>query len=302
MSTIFYSTLPAVEAYHRPRSVDEAIRLLEELGDEAEVLAGGTDLLVDMRARRSCPAQLVDITAIEGLRGIHAADDGGLVIGATTTVRDVERSPLVRKRYLLLAEAARAMGTTQVNNRATVAGNVCRSSPSADLACPLLALDAAVVTAGAEPRTVPLAGFSNGTRRTVLRRGELVTAIVVPPLAEGTGGAFLRSTRTASDLARLNAAAVSTVHGEEITEVRIVLGSVGPTLLRARAAEDVLRGRRLDDALLAECARAACAATDPRAGDLQATPDQKRILAEVFTRKVVALAYARALAAREEAT
>ena len=297
MSTISYATLPAVESYHRPRTLAAALRLLERLGPEAAVLAGGTDLLVDMRARASRPRHLVDITGIAALKGVRPRRDGGLVIGATTTIGDVERAAVIRARFPLLAEAARTMGTVQVNNLATVAGNVCRASPSADMACPLLALDAAVAIAGAGgTRTVPLAAFSSASRRTVLQPGELVTALVVPPPAAGSGGAFLRSTRTASDLARFNVAAVLALDGEVCVDVRLVMGSVGPTLLRATAAEAVLRGRRLDDALLGEAAAAASAAADPRPGDLQGTPEQKRVLAEVFTARALAVARERALA------
>ena len=297
MSTISYATLPAVESYHRPRTLAAALRLLERLGPEAAVLAGGTDLLVDMRARASRPRHLVDITGIAALKGVRPRRDGGLVIGATTTIGDVERAAVIRARFPLLAEAARTMGTVQVNNLATVAGNVCRASPSADMACPLLALDAAVEIAGiGGTRTVPLAAFSSASRRTVLQPGELVTALVVPPPAAGSGGAFLRSTRTASDLARFNVAAVLALDGEVCVDVRLVMGSVGPTLLRATAAEAVLRGRRLDDALLGEAAAAASAAADPRPGDLQGTPEQKRVLAEVFTARALAVARERALA------
>ena len=297
MSTISYATLPALEGYHRPRTLKAALRLLERLGPEAAVLAGGTDLLVDMRARMSRPRRLVDITGIEALKGVRPRRDGGVVVGAATTIGDVERAAVIRARFPALADAARTMGTVQVNNLATVAGNVCRASPSADMACPLLALDAVVEIAGAGgARTVPLAEFSTGSRRTVLRPGELVTALVVPPPAAGSGGAFLRSTRTASDLARFNVAAVLALDGEVCVDVRLVMGSVGPTLLRATAAEAVLRGRRLDDALLGEAAAAASAAADPRPGDLQGTPEQKRVLAEVFTARALAVARERALA------
>lgn len=295
MSTISYATLPVLEGYHRPRTLGAALRLLERLGPEAAVLAGGTDLIVDMRARVSRPRHLVDITGIPSLTGVRPRADGGLGLGATTTIGEVARSAVILARFPMLTEAARTMGTVQVNNLATVAGNVCRASPSADMACPLLALDAAVEIAGAgDTRTVPLAGFSMGSRRTVLRPGELVTALVVPPPAPGSGGAFLRSTRTASDLARFNVAAVVTLEGDVCGRARIVMGSVAARLLRAAAAEDVLRGARVDDALVARAAQAAAAACDPRAGDLQATPAGKKVLAEVFTGRVLRLALARA--------
>ena len=168
--------------YHAPTSTAEAIGLMERYGDSARVIAGGTDLLTALKERWERPAYVIGIGAIPSLAGITYEEGVGLTIGAAATVRAVETSAVVRAKYPVLAYAASTLASIQIRNLATVAGNICRASPSADMPPALLVLDAAVVLVGpAGERSVPLAEFFTGPGRTVRQPNELLTEIRVPP-------------------------------------------------------------------------------------------------------------------------
>jgi carbon-monoxide dehydrogenase medium subunit len=295
MSIIYYSTLPPLKDYFRPATVESAVSLLNRYGNEAKIIAGGTDVLVAMRSRKLAPSYLLDITGIQGLDYILEDNRGGIKIGALATVHSVELSKLIRKKYPLLYEAAHFMGNIQANNLATVAGNVCRASPSGDMACPLLALGASVQIAGFNRRhTVHLDQFSTGSEQTILKKDEIVTEIQVPGLPPGSGTCFLRTSRVASDLAKVNVSVVLTLKDGICTGTRIVLGSVAPTLMRALEAEELIKGKRLNEGLIEKSAQAAAAAAHPRTGSLRASPDYKKVLARTLTRQALTTAFERA--------
>jgi len=295
MSNIYYSTLPPIKDYFRPKFVKSATSLLTRYGKEASVIAGGTDLLVSMRSRKKRPAYLIDITGIKNLKYIKNSNKDNLKIGALTTIREIEMSELIRKKYTALYEAAHSMGTIQINNVATVGGNICRGSPSADMACPLCAFKSKVKLVDTKKsRVVPLESFSNGSDKTILAGDEILTEIQIPNLLPNTGSAFLRATRTAVDLAKVNVAVVISIENGICTYISIVLGSVAPTLMRAYAAEEVLRGKKITKNLIEKSAKAASDAAHPRIGSLRASPEYKKLLANVLTREAVSLAIQRA--------
>lgn len=294
MGIIYYTTLPALEYYFQPKTVSDAISLLISHGEEAKILAGGTDLLVLMRNRALKPECIIDITKIPGLDYISYHDEDGLRIGALATLRAVELSEVVKDNYLVLHEAAQQMGSTQVKNMGTVVGNLCRASPSADTAPPLLVLDAELRIAGpTETRVVPLESFFIGPGQTVLKYYEMVTEIVVPNLPAGTGMAFLRATRVAADLAKVNVASAVIVKNGACEDARIALGGVAPTPIRARKAEEVLKGEKLGDGVVQEAAEMAATEIQP-IDDVRSTAEYRKELSKVLVRRAIRLSQQRA--------
>jgi CO/xanthine dehydrogenase FAD-binding subunit len=294
MDIIYYTTLPPLEYYFQPKTVSDAVSLLVSYGEEAKILAGGTDLLVLMRSRALRPECIIDITRVPGLDYISYHDEDGLRIGALATLRAVELSKVVKDKYLVLYEAVQQMGSTQVKNMGTVVGNLCRASPAADTAPPLLVLEAEVRIAGPiETRTVPLEGFFIGPGQTVLEYYEMVTEIIVPGLPAGTGMAFLRATRVAADLAKVNVAAAVTVKNGACEDARIALGGVAPTPIRARKAEEVLKGEKLGDGVVQEAAEIAATEIRP-IDDLRSSAEYRQELSKVLVRRAIRLSQQRA--------
>lgn len=213
-------------AYARPATLAEAVSLLDRLGPDARLLAGGTDLIIRLRDGTLRPSLVVDVKRVAELRpGIHETD-GRLVIGATTVMTDILAEPRVRRDFTALAEAAAVVGSVQIRNRATLAGNLCNASPAADTAPPLLVYDATVVAVGPDgERRIPLEAFFVRSGLTTLARGELVIAVELPLPARRRGAVHLRRTRRRGhDLASVTLAC--SIDDAGVT--RIAYGSVGP--------------------------------------------------------------------------
>lgn len=294
MSIIYYHTMPTFEYYFRPETVEAVVSLLMRYGEEAKILAGGTDMLVLMRSRSVVPRCVVDITRLPGLDYIKKEKTGTLKIGALATLRAVELSNLVKEGYPLLNEAVTRMANTQIRNMATVVGNICRASPSADTAPPLLALEASVEISGPdESRIVPLENFFTGPGETVLKSSEMVTEIIVPKLRTNTGTAFLRATRVAADLAKVSAASVVMVEDGTCKVARIALGAVAPTPIRARAAEDLLMGNKLEDRVIEEAASLAVEESKP-ISDVRSTEEYRREICKVLVSRAIKTSLERA--------
>lgn len=269
--------------YLEPRSVADAVRQLALYEGRARVLAGGTDLLLQMQAGRHAPAALIYAGRIPELRGIGWSSDEGLRIGAGTTLREVENDPTVRERYPALARAASEVGSVQIRNLATLAGNVVNASPSADTSPALLLHDAVVelVGAGGVSRSVPLGEFWTGPGTTALQAGELVTAIVLPPPPEGLRTFYRKlAVRKAMDLAMVGVAAGVVRSNGAITHARVALGAVAPVCLRAREAEQALLQE--GPAAAARAAQLAVAATSP-IDDQRASASYRRAMAQRLT-------------------
>lgn len=269
-------------AYFEPATLAEAAALLS---GGAQALAGGTDLLVELKEQLRSAERVVNIKKIRGLGGLSYDARAGLRIGALATAREVEISPIVLEKYPSLAQAARELGSIQVRNRATIVGNLCRASPSADTAPPLIADGAVAKIHGLEgERTVALEEFFTGPGKTVLAAGELVTEIVVPPPAPGTGKVYLKhGRRKAMELATVGVAVTLN------SDIRIVLGAVAPTPIRARDAEALLRGKDLDDALIEQAAEAAMREARP-ISNVRASAEYRREMVKVLTRRALAQA------------
>jgi CO/xanthine dehydrogenase FAD-binding subunit len=236
-----------IRAYHRPKHIDEAIRLLAEPGAGRTVIAGGTDLLVNPRYMVGVQ-EVVDVRDL-GLAGIVDSDGQGhrgvIVIGAGATMYQVASSPLIQAvADGILARGAAVCGSPNIRRMATLGGNVASALPSADTPPALLALDARVVLHGpAGRRTLPLSDFFTGPAKSVREPGEIIVEFHIPQPEAATRGGFYKIGRTAEDISMVNAAVALTVHDGIISHARIALGAVAPTPLRARAAEAGLEGQ-----------------------------------------------------------
>ncbi|RPJ72295.1 MAG: xanthine dehydrogenase family protein subunit M, partial [Acidobacteria bacterium] len=249
--------------YFEPASMEEAIGLLAQHGDRARVLAGGTDLVVQMKMERVSPRAIVSLAAIPGLCRIEDRD-GFLWVGSGATIAAIERDARVRRRYPSLADACASFSTTQVQTMGTVGGNLCNGSPAADCAPALLVAGAEVEIAGPRgTRRIPLEEFFVGPGRTVLQYGEILTSIALPPSPAAAGSAFLKIGRVAADVAKASAAVMVVRDGDRIADCRMAFGSVAPTPLRSRRAERALAGRGFSKEALAEAAEIASLEVTP---------------------------------------
>ncbi len=274
-----------------PRSLGEALEALAEGGVVSAPLAGGTNLLVDLRARRADVARLVSLARLDELKGI-ARKDGHVSLGGRATVSDLLRQPMVSEQAPALAAAAANFGGALVRNAATVAGNVCYGSPAADLVPPLLVMDAEVVLASTEgTRTLPLDGFYLGLRETACRAHELVTEIRWPAAEPGSTSLFYKLGLRKGDAVAVVAVAVAlAAEGGKCTRARIALGAVAPVVKRAPAAEALLAGERLTPAAIAEAARRAAGECEP-IDDIRASAQYRRRTVEALTRRLLTRAW-----------
>jgi carbon-monoxide dehydrogenase medium subunit len=280
-----------------PANIDECLKLLGQRGPETKLLAGGTDLMPQMKNGLLKPARVIDLSGVAELR-VLAPDDGrGFRVGAAVTARQLERDPRVRATYPSLAESGALVGSIQVRNLATVGGNLCNAAPSADMAPPLVALDAEVVIAGpGGRRRVPIASFFLGPRRTVLAPDEIVVEFVVPSPGPRSGGSYLRHTpRRELDIAVVGVASQVTLTDGVCSSARIALAAVAPVPLRATAAEQALSGQRLTPALIEQAATLAVEAARP-ISDQRGSAEFRRHLVRVLTRRTLTTALARASA------
>lgn len=276
--------------FFEPTTLAEASRLFA--AEHAQLLAGGTDLVIGMKARTETPQSVISLQKIAGLAGITRYG-GGVSIGAMTKVRDIEVSDEIRSGYTALAEGAAEIGSIQIRNLATLGGNIAHASPAADTVAALLALDAQVDIAGANSeRSVPIDALFTGPGQTVLTPGEIITRFRLPSPASGSHY-IKHKIREVMDLAFIGVAAAVDMADGTITGARIGLAAVAPTPIRAMEAEGLLAGKSLTDTLLAEVGEAAAAACSP-ISDLRCSAEHRREMVDVLTRRTVQEAVARA--------
>jgi carbon-monoxide dehydrogenase medium subunit len=279
----------------QPDSVDEACALLAEDPDGSAVFAGGTDILVDLKAGLKHHRRLVSLGRIEELRAIELIAGGGLRIGATATISKIARHQGIKEGFPGINDAAMSLAAEQVRNQATVAGNLCMAVPSADMAPILLAHGAAMrVVSPTGERAVALREFFIGPRETVLEPADVVIAIDVPAPAANTGDASLRQGgRVSLSLPMAAAAAVVVMEGTTCREAAVALGAVAPTPILATAAGEAVAGKELSEDVLREAGELASAAATP-IDDLRATKEYRLELVKVLTRRVLRAAAERA--------
>lgn len=277
-----------------PTSVSEACALLAEDPGGSAVFAGGTDILVDLKAGLKHHRRLVSLGHIEELQTIELNADGALRIGATVTINKIARHQEIAKRFPGINDAAMSLAAEQVRNQATVAGNLCMAVPSADMAPILLAHAATMrVVSPAGERTVAMREFFVGPRETVLEPADVVVAVDVPAPAPGTGDASIRQGgRVSLSLPMAAAAAVVVMDGTTCREAAIALGAVAPTPILATAAGEAVTGKELSEDVLREAGEVASAAAMP-IDDLRATKEYRLELVKVLTRRVLVAAAGR---------
>jgi len=247
--------------YKRPEKLEEVFALLQEYGHRAALIAGGTDVMVKIRNTKKAPEVLISLRRLTDLSYIRK--NGDYHIGALTTHRMLEQSDLVQKELTALYEGASRIGSVQVRNVATLAGNICNAAPSADTAGPLLALDAQVTLHSPDgERRVPITEFFTGTYRTARKETEVVTEIKIPAHMEQFGSAYWKqSRRKAMNLPIVGIAVSLRLDNDAVSDSRIALTVAAPTPIRAYKAEEFLSGKPMDDAVLAEAGKIA-ASTD----------------------------------------
>lgn len=279
--------------YEEPSDIAEVVALLAKYGDSARVIAGGTDLLVQMKMERVRPRCLVSLSKVPGLDKIEAQQDG-LAIGARASIRAIRFAPEVQSDYQALAEACASFSTTQIQYMGTIGGNLCNASPASDTAPALIVLDARLGLAGPKgERHVPVEDFFSGPGKTVLGEGELLVSVIVPPRRPGTASAFLKMGRVVADIAKANAAVMLERDGERIAACRLAFGSVAPTPLRSRHAEALLVGQVFNHDLVMLAAQIASEEISP-IDDVRSAAWYRRAIVKVMTHDGLYRAWERA--------
>lgn len=285
---------PAFE-YFRPESLDEALALLAARPD-AKPLAGGQSLIPAMNFRLAAPAALVDLNRLTGLAGISVRPDGGLTIGAMTRHAALERSAAVREQAPLLAEAMPFIAHAQIRSRGTIGGSLAHADPAAELPAVMVACDATLVTRSASgERRIPVQQFFTGFFATALAKGELLTAIELPPMPPRSGWAFEEMSRRHGDFALVGvAAAVSVDASGMCAAARVVLLSVGEGPVSAAQAGATLVGAAPGEAVIRSAAELAATRDIDPPSDIHASAAYRRQLARVLTARALTRAFARA--------
>jgi len=269
--------------YLKPDSIKETISILSQYGGKAKILNGGTDLIVEIRDKIIQPEYVVDIKAIPQLNKITYSEQDGLHIGATVTLNEISNSKVVQRNYPILAEACKTVGSYQVRNRATLVGNISNASPAADTAPPLLVLEAKVDIIGPTgEKIVPINEFFTGVKKNILKKGEIVTCVIVPSLRDEWTGVYRKQGRRKDvDLATVGVAVVCIRN-----EIRIALGAVAPTPIRAFKTEELLKGKTIDESLLEKAGISVLTEVSP-ISDVRSSQEYREEIIKVLVRRAI---------------
>jgi aerobic carbon-monoxide dehydrogenase medium subunit len=274
---------------YQPTTLQEASRLLKDKGAGGRFLAGGTDLVIAIKEKGLIPKYVVDLKKVPGLSGIRENADGSITIGALTTMREIETDSLLNKKYPFLCQSAAEVGSIQIRNRATVGGNMANATPSADVAPSLIALNAAakIVDAGGE-RIVALEEFFRGPGQSIMSPDEILTEVIIPKTSQQLVGEYIKfSPRDMMDLAYVGVAVAYNIAADKrCSGVRIVLGAVAPTPIRARNAEALLEGQRLTEELAAKVGAEAAQESKP-ISDVRSSADYRRAMVGAMTKRAL---------------
>jgi carbon-monoxide dehydrogenase medium subunit len=280
--------------YYAPHSLKEALSLLENRREEAKVLAGGTDLIVQMKDGRARPAVIVDAKKIPELNRLEWSEDGTLHIGAAVPLSKIVAFPPVMGRFDILYQACSIIGSLQLRNRGTIGGNICNAAPSADTAPPLLCLGAkAIVAKLGGTRIIPLGSFFHGPGMTELAPNELLVELEIPAPPPRSSGCYLRHTpRQEMDIAVVGVASFLVLATKKnlCQEARIALGAVAPTPIRVPQAESMLAGRVLTEEAIEETAEKAAEAARP-ISDVRGSAEYRKEIVKVLTRRTLKKAW-----------
>lgn len=283
----YVKRLPKFE-FLAPKTVNEAVSMLAQHKDEARVLAGGTDLLDKMKRRDVIPNFVIGLKSIPGLDYIAYDGTKGLRFGPLVTIHEMETSPVVKDKFPVLFQAASSMASVQIRNLGTVVGNITSAVPSADMAPGLIVLGAKLKVANAKgERIVPVADFFAGPSKSVLARDEMVVEIEVPNPPPSSGMAYIKHTiRDAMELAIVGVAAMVSLKDGVCSEVKVALGAVAPTPIRAAEAEAILRGKPFKSDLIKKAAEAASEEARP-ISDIRASAEYRKEMVRVLSERAL---------------
>ena len=284
--------------YHSPQTFAEAASLAASCPGTVKVFSGGTDFLVQLRAGSTPPDDLIDLKKAAGAKDIVQNADGSWTLGASVSGAQMGDHAALVADWPGVVEGMQLVGSTQVQGRATMAGNLCNGSPAADSVPGMVAAGAIVTVTGPDGvRQMPVEAIPAGPGKTTLKKGEIISAITLPPRGQGGGDAYLRFIpRTEMDIAVVGCAVNLRVEGGKITEARVSLGAVAPTVLLVPECADAIIGTPLDDAALAKLTKAAEAACKPIT-DRRGTVEFRVEVAGVLARRAARIAYDRATGA-----
>ncbi len=282
--------------YFAPKTLKEALALLEKFREDYKIIAGGQSLLIMMRQGLIKPGHLIDIKGISELNYITSDTKKGLRIGALTTHRTVEKSPVIQKSFGVIAEMEHRLASIQTRNWGSIGGNLCHGDPAGDLAPVLIALNASLTIAGIQgEKNMLVEDFFLNYFETALEHGELLREIQVPALLLNTGAAYTKFNVIENDMATVGVAVSITLSSQEgnCKDVRIVLANAAPTPMRAKKAEELLRGKKITDPLLKETGEIASTEADP-ISDIHASAEYRQELIKVLVKRVGKEALSRA--------
>ena len=284
-----FRNLPKFE-FLSPKSIKEAISLLAKYGPKAKVIAGGTDLISEMRWGEWRPQYVLGLSQISGLDEIQFDKTTGLKIGAACTIGEIERSRIIGAYYPLLAQAASVLGSMEIRNRATVGGNLCTAAPSADMPPSLLVLNAtAVIATQKGEKVVALEDFFTGPKRTVLNHDEMLVRLEIPLMEPNSAGEYIKfGRRNAMEIAMIGVAALITLENGNNTckAARLALATAAPTPIRSKEAEKVLTGNKLVREIIELAAETASNESSPRTS-WRTTEEYRRDLIRVLTGRAI---------------
>jgi len=286
--------IPASFEYFSPKSLSEAVSLLQKHGADAKILAGGQSLIPLMKLRMAAPTHLIDINGVADLSYIRESD-GHLTIGALTRECDLEASDLVKSKYQIIADTAAVIADPLVRNMATVGGNLAHADPANDHPATMLALGSEIVAQGPKgKRTIPLSSFFTGLFTTALNADEILTELRIPTPPARSGGAYLKVERKVGDFAAAAVAVQITLDGSgNISRAGIGLTNVGQVPIKATRAEKALIGKPADEKTIQEASRVASTEAEP-VDDLRGSAEYKRSLVRVLTARALRVAISRA--------
>jgi len=278
--------LPRFE-YFAPKTVEDTCSLLSEYKGEAQILAGGTDLLVKMKNRKVIPPYLINIKNVPDLDYICYNEEEGLHIGALATLEAIKTSAMVRERFGILAQAAGRVGSVSIRNQGTIGGNVCNAAPSAETAPALIALAGkARIVGSVGERIVTLEDLFTGPGETVLQIDDILTEIQIPAQPSRNGGVYLKYSLRQMDIAIVGVAVVVRLDGEVCADIRIVLGAVASTPIRASNAEAIIRGQEPHKELMETASEVAARESHP-IDDIRSSAEQRRKIVSMFTSQAI---------------
>ena len=276
--------------FYQPRTLEEASRLLTDNGPGGRFLAGGTDLVIAMKEKGLLPKYIVDLKRLPGLSGIRENSDGSISLGALTTLYEIETSALIKSKYPFLAQSAAEVGSIQIRNRATIGGNMANATPSADTAPALIALNATAKIASANgERTINLEDFFKGPGQNAMSVDEILTEVTIPKTAANLVGEYIKfSPREMMDLAYVGVAVAYNLGAKDkkCEGVRIVLGAVAPTPIRAKRAEAALEGQVLTEALAEKVGQIAAEEAKP-ISDVRSSAEYRRAMVGTMTKRAL---------------